>query len=160
MRDGGVLRVLGRGDGVETLGQLGELVTVRHPNLHGGVLKAGKQTVGVGVDALGLELGRAILAVDTGNNVVLVQTVGQLLLAVADTENWDVEVKVGRVDVGSVGVVNGVGAATENEADGLELELGQLGGAGLHLRVDVELAQTTDDPLGRRMPVSHCRMAV
>lgn len=53
--NGGELRVLSRGNGVEAFRQLGQLVTVRHPDLHA-ALDALKQAVGVGVDALGSEL--------------------------------------------------------------------------------------------------------
>lgn len=43
-------------------------------------------------------------------------------------------------------VVDGVRAAAEDEAYGLVLQLGELGCAREHLRVDIEFAETADDP--------------
>lgn len=83
MRNGRILGVPCRCNRVEALGQLGQLITVRHPNLHG-ALEALEQAVDVRVDALGRQLSGAILAVDTRHNVILVHAVGELLLAVAD----------------------------------------------------------------------------
>lgn len=145
MRNGRILGVPRRRNRVETLWQLGQLITVRHPHLHG-ALEALEQAVDVRVDALGRQLSGAVLTVDTGHDVVLVHAVGELLLAVADAENGNVQVKEGRVGVGCGWVVDGVRAAAEDEAYGLVLQLGELGCAREHLRVDIELAETADDP--------------
>lgn len=146
MRNGRILRVPRRGNGVEPLRQLRQLVAVGHPHLHG-ALEALEQAVDVGVDALGRQLGGAILAVHTRHNIVLVQAVGELLLAVADSQNGDVQVKEGRVGVRGGRVVDGVGPAAEDKAHGFVLQLGELGCTGEHLGVDIELAETADDPI-------------
>lgn len=96
--NGGVLRVLGGGNGVETLGQLAQLVTVRHPDLHA-ALDALEQAVGVGVDARGRQLCHAVLAVNTSHDVLTVQTVRNLLKTIADSKNGDVEFQESRVKV-------------------------------------------------------------
>lgn len=146
VRNSSILRVARSRNGVEALGQLGQLVAVRHPHLDG-ALDALEQAVDVGVDALGRgQLGGPVLAVHAGDDVVLVQAEGQLLLAVADAQDRYAQVKEGRVGVRRVGVVDGVRAAAEDEADGLVLEVRELGGAGQHLGVDVELAQAANDP--------------
>lgn len=154
--DGCKLGVPGSRNGVETLGQLGELVTVRHPHLHA-ALQALEQPVDVSIDALGRQLGGTVLPVDTGHDVVAVHTVSQLLLTVANTQDWDIQVEEGWVAMGSVRVVDGVGATTEDETDGLELELGQLCGTWEHFRVDIELAKTADDAGFHYMSVTALR---
>lgn len=154
VRDSRKLRVPRRGDGVEPIRQFGQLVAVRHPHLHA-TLQALEQAVDVGIDALGRQLGGTVLPVDAGDDIVAVDAMGKLLLAVADAQNRDLEVEEGRVDMRRVGVVDGVGAAAEDDAYGLELELGQLRGAGEHLGVDIELAETADDAAVRDLSVTH-----
>lgn len=97
----GIRRVGGGGNGVEAGGELDELVTVAHPDLDL-ALEAGEQLVDVAlvVEALGVEVGVAILTLGTGVDVLLVQTVGDFLQTVADTENGDTEVEDGGVSVG------------------------------------------------------------
>lgn len=98
------------------------------------------------VDAFrGRQLGLTVLTVHAGYHVVLVQAEGQLLLAVADSQDWNAQLEEGRVGVWCVLVVDGVGPAAEDDTDRLELELGELGGAGEHLGVDIEFAKTADD---------------
>lgn len=145
VRNGCILGVPRRRNRVETLGQLGQLITVGHPHLHG-ALEALEKAVDVRVDALGRQLSGAILAVDTCHDIVLVHAVGELLLAVADAQDGNVQFKEGRVGVGCGRVVDGVGTAAEDEAYGLVLQLRELGCAREHLRVDIELAETADDP--------------
>lgn len=154
VRNGRILRVPRCGNGVESIGQLGQLVAVRHPHLHA-AFQALEQTVDVCIDALGRQLGRTVLPVDAGNNIVAVDSVGELLLAVANAQNGDLEAEKGRVDMRRVGVVDGVGAAAEDDAYGLEFELRQLRGAGEHLGVDIELAKTADDAAVRDLSVTH-----
>lgn len=132
VRNGRILRVPRRCDRVETLRELGQLITVRHPHLHG-ALEALEQAVNVRVDALGRQLSRAILAVDTRHDVVLVHAVSELLLAVADAQDGNVQVKEGRVGMGCGRVVDGVRTTAEDEAYGLVLQLGELGCAREHL---------------------------
>lgn len=144
VRNGRILGVPRRCNCVESLRKLRQLITVGHPHLHG-ALEALEQAVDVRVDALGRQLSGAILAVDTRHDVVLVHAVGELLLAVADSQDGNVEVKEGRVGVGCGWVVDGVGTTAEDEAYGLVLQVGELGCAREHLRVDIELAETTND---------------
>ena len=54
----------------------------------------------------------------------------------------------GRVDVGSTILIDGVRAARKDDTLGLVVEISNLGGAWQHLREDVELSQTTGDPMG------------
>lgn len=91
----------GGGNGVEALGQLGELVTVAHPDQHV-ILDAGEQLVDVtlGVEALGVQVGMTVLALGAGDDVALVQSVGDFLQTVADTENRNSKVEEGGIDVG------------------------------------------------------------
>lgn len=154
MRNSRILGVPRRCNRVEPLRQLGQLITVRHPHLHG-ALKALEQAVDVRVDALGRQLGGAILAVDTRHDVVLVHAVGELLLAIADAQDGDVQVKESWVGVRCGRVVDGVGTAAEDEAHGLVLQLGELGCAREHLRIDIEFTETADDP-GMLMSVTNC----
>lgn len=144
VRNGRILRVPRCGDGVEPLRQLRELVAVGHPHLHG-ALEALEQAVDVRIDALGSQLGGAVFAVDAGHDIVLVHAVGKLLLAVADAQDRNIQVKERWVGVRCGRVVDGVGPAAENEAHGLVLELGKLGCAGEHLGVDIELAETANN---------------
>ena len=88
VRDGGVLGVVGDGDGVEALGQGAELVAVGHPHAHG-VLEAVEEAVDVGVVTLeGLQVGVAVLAVNAGDDVLGAGAPGDLLHAVCDECQW------------------------------------------------------------------------
>lgn len=145
--NGGVLGVLGGGDGVEPLGQLAQLVAVGHPHLHA-ALDALEQAVGMGVDALGIQLCHAVLPVSsTSHNVLAIQAIRKLLETVAYSKNRDVEIEECRVDVWRSLIVDGVRPSTEDEADRLELQLGELGSARQHLRVDIELTKSADDAI-------------
>lgn len=154
VRDSRVLRVPRRRNGVEALRELRQFVTVRHPYLDA-ALQALEQAVHVSIDAFGRQLGRAVLPVDASHDIVAVDAVGQLLLAVADAKDGNVEVEEGRVAVRRVGVVDGVGTTAEDQTYGLELELGQLRGAREHLRVDIELTKMADDAAVRNLSVTH-----
>jgi len=44
-------------------------------------------------------------------------------------------------------LVDGVGTTRKNDTLGLEVKVGNLGGAWEHLREDVELTETAGDPL-------------
>lgn len=84
---------------------------------------------------------------NSSNDIAAIQTVRKLLEAVADSQDWDVELEVCGIDVGRSLIVDGVWAATEDETDRLELQLRELGSAWKHLRVDVELAEPADDAI-------------
>lgn len=118
---------VGRGsNGMETLRELGELVTVGHPDVRL-ILDAGKQVVDVAlvVQSLGSENGMAIFSSGSGSDVVLAQTVGNLLQTVADTEDGDAEFEEGGVNVGGALLVDGVGTTGEDNTLRLPGEIGQ-----------------------------------
>lgn len=137
--DGSVLRVLGHANGVEALGQVAELVTVRHPNSHG-ILQTLEQSVDMSSEAGGLQLSVTVFSGGTGDDVVGVDTVGDLLQTVADTENGDTEFEEGGVNVGSTVLVDGVRATGEDDTLGLPAQIGELLGAGQHLGVDIDFS--------------------
>ena len=142
--NGSVLRVLGRANGVETLGKVAELVTVRHPDGHG-ILETLEELVNVTTEASGLQISVTVLTSGASDNVVGVETVSNLLETVADSQNGDTKFEEGGVNVGSVLLVNGVGTAGQDDTLGLPGKVGQLLGARKHLTVDVDLTETAGD---------------
>lgn len=145
--NGGVLGVLGGTDSVEALGQIAELVTVGHPHGHS-ILKTLEELVDVATEASGLQIGVAVLTSGSGDDVVGVQTVGDLLQTVADSQNGDTELEEGRVDVRSILLVDGVGTTGQDDTLGLPSQVGQLLSARQHLRVDIDLTETAGDKVG------------
>lgn len=145
--NGSVLGVLGRADGVETLGKVAELVAVGHPHGHG-ILETLKELVDVAAEASGLQISVAVLTSGTSDNVVGVETVSDLLETVADSQNGDTKIEEGGVNVGSVLLVHGVGTAGQDDTLGLPSKIGQLLGARKHLTVDVDLTETAGDKVG------------
>lgn len=143
----GVLGVLGGADSVEALGQVAELVTVGHPHGHG-ILKTLEELIDVATEASGLQIGMAVLTSGTSDNVVGVQTVGDLLQTVADSQNGDTELEEGGVDVRSVLLVDGIRTTGQDDTLGLPGQVGQLLGARQHLGVDIDLAKTAGDEVG------------
>lgn len=127
--DSGVLRVLSCADGVETFGKVAELVTVRHPHGHG-ILETLEELVDMATEASGLQVSVTVLASGTSNDVVSVQTVGDLLETVANSENGDAQLEEGGVDVGGILLIHRVGTTGQNDSLGAPAEIGQLLGAG------------------------------
>lgn len=134
-------------DSVEALRQVTELVTVRHPNGHI-TLNVLKQLINVATKLSSLQVGMTVFPSSACNHIVRVQAVGELLESVADTENGDAEIEESRVGVGCAILVDGVWAAGENDTLGLPSQIGELLGAGEHLGVDVDFAQTAGDEVG------------
>jgi pantothenate kinase len=99
--DTGILRVGGSSDGVEALWQLDKLVTVAHPYLDV-LLQTSEQLVDVAlaVESLGVQVGMAVFASSTCDNVVLSKSVGDLLKTVTNSKNGNTEFKDSRVSVG------------------------------------------------------------
>lgn len=138
--DGSVFGVGRSGDGVEALWELGQLVTVRHPHLEL-VLESIKQAVNMSVNLPGLEIGMAELSCGASNDVVLAAAVGDLLKAVAYSEDRYVQVEVCWVDMGCAFFVDAGGSARQDDASRLPVEVGKLLGAREHLRVDMEISE-------------------
>lgn len=134
-------------DGVEALRQVTEFVTVRHPNSHI-ALNVLKQLINVASKPSSLQVGMTVFPGGACNDIVGVQAVGEFLEPVADTEDGDTEVKEGRVSVGCIILIDGVWAAGENDTLGLPSQISQLLGAGKHLGVDIDFAQTAGDEVG------------
>ena len=131
---------------METLRQTGQLVTVTHPDLHV-ILKTSEQPVDMTlvVESLRVQVGVAVLTRDTSHDIILAQAIGQLLLAVADTEDGDPEVQEGGIHVRRAFLIDTVGATGENDTLGLEVKIGQLLGTREHLTVHIELTETARD---------------
>lgn len=70
-----------------------------------------------------------------------------LLQAVADSEDRDVQVEHFRVDVRRIGGVDGVGTSGEDDARGFPRQVGEFLGAGQHFRVDVQFAESAGDEM-------------
>jgi hypothetical protein len=132
---------------VESLGQVTELVTVRHPNSHI-TLKTLKQLINMAAELGSLQIGMAVFPRRSRNDIVRVQTVCELLQTIADTQDGDTEVEEGGIGVGSAVLVNGVRTAGEDNTLGLPSEVGELLGAGEHLGVDIDFSQATGDEVG------------
>lgn len=155
--DASVGRVLGAGNGDETLGQVDELIEMAHEDVHG-LSQALKEAVDV-VLAVDLEDGEVSLTILTGLatlDVLVVDAPSELLATVANSENRDSQVENSRVHMRRNLVIDGRGTSTEDDTDGLPAQLGQLGGAGQHLSVDIEGAQTSQDEMaGLATKVEH-----
>lgn len=140
MDNGSELGVLRGTNDVESLGQLRQLVTVGHP--HGHITSnTFEQGVDLGTESGGLQVSMAIFSLDTSDDVGLVQSVGDLLQSVADSQDGDTEFEESRVDVRGVLLVDGVRAARQDDTRWLPSQIGQLLGAGQHFRVDIDLTE-------------------
>lgn len=145
--NGGELRVLSFTNGVEALGQVAKLVTVGHPHGHG-ILETLEELIDMASEASGLQVSVTVFTGGTGDDVIGVETVSDLLETVADSQNGNAQLEEGGVNVGGALLVDGVGAAREDDTLGLPGQLGELLGAREHLRVDIDLSETTGDQVG------------
>ena len=139
--DGGVGRRRGVREDDKALGQLAQLVAVAHPHA-GGRRDAGKERGGRG--GIKRNIGLAKLAVIAGLHLAL-EVPRDLLEAVADAEDRHAVRPDSGVHVGGALLVHRVGAAREDDALGLELEIGKLDRAGLELAVHAELTHAARD---------------
>ena len=145
VRNTGVGRVGRRRNRDKVFGHVTQLVAVAHPDLDV-VLKALEQLVDMAAVLLKLEVCVAVLPLLAGcDTCVLSKVPGHLLQSVANSENGHAEVENGVVDVRCALLVDRVRPAGQDDALGCEVEVGQLGGAWQHLRVDIEFAQTSSD---------------
>ncbi len=136
----------GLADGVEIWWKSTELVAMRHPNLNI-VLKSSEQLVDAALLALGAQHGGSVLSVLAGNDILSVVP-RDLLKTIAYTENWDTEVEHGWVDVWGALLVDGVWASGKDDTLWSKWQIGEPGRAWQHLRVDIELAETTGNKVG------------
>ena len=141
--DGHVGAGVGVGGEGEALGHLGHVVSVAHPG--DALLRQALEQLATGV-VVGLGLAVLPGGVLLGLGDLSAQGVGHELAAVADAQHRHPHLKDGRVGLGGARLIDGVGAAGENEADGLHgAELLQRGGVGLDLAVDAALAHPAGD---------------
>ena len=143
--DGHVGAGVGVGGEGEALGHLGHVVPVAHPGdaLLGQAMEqlAGGIIVGLGLAVLpgGVVLGLGDLAP---------QQVGHQLAAVADAQNGHTPGEDLGVHLGGGLQIHAVGAAGEDDADGVHgLQLGQGSGVGLDLAVHAAFPDTAGDEL-------------
>ena len=143
--DGHVGAGLGVGHQGEALGDLLHVVPVAHP-AHAALRQALEELAAGVVEGLRLAVlpGGVVL----GGGDPAPQGVGHELAAVADAQHRHAGLKQGRVHLGRVLQVHGVGAAGEDEADGLHgHQVGQGGGVGLDLAVYAALPDPAGDEL-------------
>ena len=143
--DGHVGAGAGVGHQGEALRHLLHVVAVAHPgDTLGG--QALKEFAG-GVE---IRLGLAVLpgGVVLGLGDPAAQVVGHQLAAVADAQDGHAPGEDGRVHLGGLGIIHAVGAASEDDADGVHgADLLQRSGVGLHLAVDAALPDPAGDEL-------------
>lgn len=116
--DSSVFGILGCANDVESFRQITKLVTMRHPHGHS-LLEAFEKPVHMTTDSARLQIGMSIFSGSPGNDVIRVQAVRDLLKSVADTQDRDTEIEDGRVNVGCILLVHGVGTAGEDNTLGL-----------------------------------------
>ena len=140
---------VGAGVGVggegEALGHLGHVVPVAHPG-DAPLRQAFEELAGGVVIGLGLAVLPGGVLVGLGH--LAAQGVGHELAAIADAQHRHAQLKDGRVGLGRARLIDGVGAAGEDEADGLHsAEFLQRGRVGLDLAIDAALAHPAGDEL-------------
>ena len=139
---GAGVRVGGEG---EALGHLGHVVPVAHPG--DALLRQAFEELAGGV-VIGLGLAVLPGGVLVGLGDLAAQGVGHELAAIADAQHRHTQLKDGRISLGRARLIDGVGAAGEDEADGLHsAELLQRGRVGLDLAIDAALAHPAGDEL-------------
>ena len=132
------------GGEVEAGGEGFGLVAVAHPDVEGAGQAAEERRFGDRT----VDFGVAVLARGGGFDVAA-EVVDDELQAVADAEDGDAEGEERGVGGGGVGVVDGAGAAGEDDAAGRErADLVEGRGAGKDDGEDVELADAAGDELG------------
>ena len=143
--DGHIGAGVGVGHQREALGDPLHIVAVAHP---GDAL--GGQALEELAGCIEVRLGLAVLpgGVVLGLGDPAAQVVGHQLAAVADAQDGHAPGEDGRVHLGGLGIIHAVGAAGEDDADGVHgADLVQRGGVGLHLAVDAALPDPAGDEL-------------
>ena len=143
--DGHVGAGAGVGHQGEALRHLLHVVAVAHP---GDAL--GGQALEEPAGCVEIRLGFAVLpgGVILGLGDPAAQVVGHQLAAVANAQDGHAPGEDGRVHLGGLGIIHAVGAASEDDADGVHgADLLQRGGVGLHLAVDAALPDPAGDEL-------------
>ena len=130
---------------LEPIGHLSHVIAVAHP---GDAL--GRQTLEQLAGSLIKRLGLAVLsgAVRLGSGDFAAQSVRHELTAVADAQDGHAQLEDGGVVVGCFCVVDAVGAAGEDEADGVHgFQFFQGGRIGLDFTIYIALTDTAGDQL-------------
>lgn len=83
MSNTSIIRVLRRGNDMEAFWELGQLITMGHPDLHV-ILEAFEEAINVAIDSLSLEVSMSILSGGTSNDIVGATLICNLLHPVAD----------------------------------------------------------------------------
>ena len=143
--DGHIGAGVGVGHQGEALGHLFHVVAVAHP---------GDALLGQALEELagGIEIGVSLAVLPGGvlggGDDLAAQVVGQQLAAVADAQDGHAPGEDGRVHLGGLGIIHAVGAAGEDDADGVhgpDVLHGR--GIGLDLAVYAALADAAGDQL-------------
>ena len=143
--DGNVGAGIGMGHQREALGHLLHIVAVAHP---GNAL--GRQVLEQFAAGVKIGLRFAVFpggVIGSGHNPAA-QVVRDQLAAVANTQDRDTHLKNSRVHLRRLGVINAVGTAGEDDADGVEgLHRIQRRGIGLDLAIHTALTDAAGDQL-------------
>lgn len=140
----------GASDCEEFGGEVGEFVAVGHPDGEGrgdGVEEGGLLGGAAAGEGGDFEGGVAVFPLCTCGDV-FAEVPSHFLEAVANSQDGDVEVEDGGVDVRGGRVIDGVGASGKDDAFGSPGEVGEFLGAGKHFGVDVYFAETAGDEMG------------
>ena len=117
-RVGSIAHMVGAGNGVESLGQGRDGVSVAHPHL-AVRLEAAEEEVAQ-VDRR--EMGATILAA-SGRLHPAAKRVADILGAVTDAQHGDAPPELTEIDTESLGVIDAVGAAGEDDTDDVRVVL-------------------------------------
>ena len=143
--NGHIGAVVGVGDERESIRHPGHVIPVAHPGdaLGGQILEEFGGVVVIGL-CLAVLPGGVVL----GGRDLTAQRVGHELAAVADAQNGHAPGEDFRVHMGGGLQIHGVGAAGEDDADGVQgLQLGERGGIGLDLAVHAALTHPAGNEL-------------